>query len=211
MRAQRQKIKLLKQAGADENDIISARCKYRALSAEYTDFCDKMNLPQERQRVYSDGLGNIGKGKTKPVANSENSGIIKSQKKITQIRSSLISEKINAGEYSINLSTQQYKKHIEGTPQFEAYKTSRLNKGGNPQSILLVDEKKAEEIIRKFAGTGIVRVDKNGNPKPIEDINCGFIVGKYFAKGNYINTTKVSIHYGKKKSHIVPIRGDRFD
>lgn len=76
MRAQRQKIKLLKQAGADENDIISARCKYRALSAEYTDFCDKMNLPQERHRVYSDGLGNIGTGKTKPVANSENSGII---------------------------------------------------------------------------------------------------------------------------------------
>lgn len=76
MRAQRQKIKLLKQAGADENDIISARCKYCALSAEYTDFCDKMNLPQERQRVYSDGLGNIGTGKTKPVANSENSGII---------------------------------------------------------------------------------------------------------------------------------------
>lgn len=33
MRAQRQKIKLLEEAGADEQDITLAKCKYRRLNA----------------------------------------------------------------------------------------------------------------------------------------------------------------------------------
>ena len=173
-----------------------------------------MNLPEERSWIYSDGLGKVDvklpKVK-KQVASSENSGIIKQQKRLTQIRSSFILNKIEAGEYSTDLSVQQYQKHIAGTPQFEAYKKSRLEKGGNPQSVLLISEKEAREIIKKFAGTGIIRVDKNGNAKPIEDINCGSTIGKYYMKGHYIDTTKFSIHYGKKKSHIVPIRGDNFD
>lgn len=65
MRAQRQKIKLLQEGGADEQDIINARGQYRTTSAEYTRFSEAMGLPQQRDRVYVDGLGNIGRGKTK--------------------------------------------------------------------------------------------------------------------------------------------------
>ncbi len=67
MRAQRQKIKLLKEGGADEEDIIAARARYRATSAEYTRFSKAMDLPQQRDRVTIDGLGNIGVGKWKKV------------------------------------------------------------------------------------------------------------------------------------------------
>ncbi len=84
MRAQRQKIKLLKEGGADENDIITARCRYRAISAEYTRFSSAMDLPQQRERVYIDGLGSIGKGKytksKKMFTNSTDGGIIKIDK-----------------------------------------------------------------------------------------------------------------------------------
>ena len=65
MRAQRQKIKLLEEGGADEDDIINARCRYRGTSAEYVRFSKAMDLPQQRERVYIDGLGNIGVGKIK--------------------------------------------------------------------------------------------------------------------------------------------------
>lgn len=65
MRAQRQKIHLLKEGGADEDDIIAARCKYRGTSAEYSRFSKAMNLKQQRDRVTVDGLGNIGVGKWK--------------------------------------------------------------------------------------------------------------------------------------------------
>lgn len=65
MRAQREKIHLLKIGGADEDDIIAARGRYRVTSQEYTRFSEAMNLPQQRQRVTVDGLGNIGQGKWK--------------------------------------------------------------------------------------------------------------------------------------------------
>lgn len=70
MRAKRQEIKLLQEGGADEDSVIASRCRYRALSSEYVRLSESMNLPQRRQRVYGDGLGNIGVGKWKlPTAN----------------------------------------------------------------------------------------------------------------------------------------------
>lgn len=65
MRAERQKIKLLQDGEADETDIMLARAKYRGTSQEYTSFSKAMDLPQQRQRVTVDGLGNIGVGKWK--------------------------------------------------------------------------------------------------------------------------------------------------
>ena len=67
MRAQREKISLLKEGGADEQDIINARAQYRVTSAEYARFSKAMELPQQRERVYVDGLGNIGAGKYTPA------------------------------------------------------------------------------------------------------------------------------------------------
>lgn len=65
MRVERQKIKLLQDGEADETDIMLARAKYRGTSQEYTSFSKAMDLPQQRQRVTVDGLGNIGVGKWK--------------------------------------------------------------------------------------------------------------------------------------------------
>lgn len=77
MRAQRQKIKLLEEAGADEQDITLAKCKYRRLSQEYTAFSKQMGLPQERDRIYADGLGRVDvKIKEVSIAKNENSDII---------------------------------------------------------------------------------------------------------------------------------------
>ncbi len=137
--------------------------------------------------------------------------IINSRKRITRFPASRILDKVNNGDYSLTLSEQQFFKHIEGTKQFEEYKKTRLEKGGNPQSVLLVDEEKAQEIIRTRAGTGIIRSDRKGEQRPVEDINCHFVVGRYFGNGKYHETTKAAIHYGKRRSHLVPIRGDDFD
>ena len=60
MRAERQEIKLLTEGGADENDIMSANARYNKTSDEYARLSKAMDLPQQRQRVNIDGLGNIG-------------------------------------------------------------------------------------------------------------------------------------------------------
>ena len=64
--ARRQEIKLLKEGGASEDDLIAARSRYRGTSAEYARFSKAMDLPQQRERVTVDGLGNIGQGKYTP-------------------------------------------------------------------------------------------------------------------------------------------------
>lgn len=60
MRKQRQDIKLLKYGGATEDDLINAMAKYRATMSQYTAFSKQMGLPQQRERIYIDGLGRAG-------------------------------------------------------------------------------------------------------------------------------------------------------
>lgn len=79
MRIQRQKIKLLQEGEANEEDVIAARGKYKGTSDEYARFSKAMGLPQQRERVTVDGLGVIKNGKA--VAKSIDSGIIKSKVK----------------------------------------------------------------------------------------------------------------------------------
>lgn len=59
MRAQRQKAQLLKQGGADSDDILNARCKYQAMLDEYKEFSKKFHLPEQRERIYYDLRGRV--------------------------------------------------------------------------------------------------------------------------------------------------------
>lgn len=59
MRAQREKVQLLKQGGADPDDILNARCKYQAMLDEYKEFSKKFNLPEQRERIYADLHGRV--------------------------------------------------------------------------------------------------------------------------------------------------------
>lgn len=59
MRAQRQKVQLLKEGGADPDDVMLARCKYQGQLDEYARFSNKMGLKQERERIYLDVRGRV--------------------------------------------------------------------------------------------------------------------------------------------------------
>ncbi|EOS33894.1 hypothetical protein C808_05364 [Lachnospiraceae bacterium M18-1] len=59
MRAQREQVELLKAGGADPDVVMLARCKYQAQLDEYAKFSDRMNLKQERERIYLDMRGRI--------------------------------------------------------------------------------------------------------------------------------------------------------
>ena len=63
MRAQRQKIKLLQEGGADDQEIILAKAKYQGQMQTYKDFSEKMKLPEQKARIMQDGL----KGKFMPT------------------------------------------------------------------------------------------------------------------------------------------------
>ena len=59
MRAQRQKIRLLQEAGADKDDIMLEKAKYQGQLNEYKQFSKKMGLVEQRERIYQDGLGKV--------------------------------------------------------------------------------------------------------------------------------------------------------
>ena len=59
MRAQREKVELLKAGGADDDDVMLARCKYQAMLDEYKRFSKAMKLPEQRERIYYDLRGRI--------------------------------------------------------------------------------------------------------------------------------------------------------
>lgn len=62
MRAQREKVDALKAAKADQDEITIARAKYQAQLNEYSRFCKKMGLKEQRERIYYDMRGRVASG-----------------------------------------------------------------------------------------------------------------------------------------------------
>lgn len=59
MRAQREKVCLLQHGGADPDEIILQKAKYQGQLNEYSRFCRKMKLTEERERIYLDMKGRV--------------------------------------------------------------------------------------------------------------------------------------------------------
>ena len=82
MRKQRQDIALLKEGEANELSILAAQTRYRFTMQEYVKFSQSMKLPQQRERIYMDGLGKVGKSGPipKPKRKEANTGVFKDLK-----------------------------------------------------------------------------------------------------------------------------------
>lgn len=59
MRAQRAKVRQLQQGDGDKDDIIAAKARYLNTLHQYQAFSRKMELPEQMERVYMDGLGRV--------------------------------------------------------------------------------------------------------------------------------------------------------
>lgn len=59
MRAQREKVQMLQDSGADWQEVMLQKAKYQGQLNEYAVFSRKMGLKEERERIYIDGRGKI--------------------------------------------------------------------------------------------------------------------------------------------------------
>lgn len=59
MRAQREKVQMLQDSGADRQEVMLQKAKYQGQLNEYAAFSRKMGLKEERERIYIDGRGRI--------------------------------------------------------------------------------------------------------------------------------------------------------
>ena len=183
--------------------------KLRMQNRKYNQFCADNGLRTQADRIKVAGFKREQAAKANGRATAYTNQM--NRKRIPQIPASTISEKISNGEYSTKLSIQHYDKHVVGTAKYQEYLNTRLARGGNPQSIISISKEEAQKIIETKAGTGIIKVDAKGNARPQEQITCDDIIGQYYYDGRYIDTNKAVIHYGKKNSHVVPVRGDNYD
>lgn len=69
MRADRQKIELLTQGGADDDTITGAKAKYFQRQDEYVKFSKAMNLPQQWERITVNGKNALGSKLPKKAGN----------------------------------------------------------------------------------------------------------------------------------------------
>lgn len=141
MRAQRQKIKLLEDGGADEQAIINARARYVKTSDEYVNFSKSVGLSQQWDRVTVGsntvkgitkpkkaemplrGIKNVddrkirGMNSNKHIAKSKKGDILKeeSKKSITPITDKAINRvpKVNINGYTDEQCNEIQKQHKE--------------------------------------------------------------------------------------------------
>lgn len=128
MRADRQKIELLTQGGADDDTITGAKVRYFQRQDEYVKFSKAMGLPEQWERITVNGknalgsklpkkAGNVNKITAESVAKSGKSGIIreKSKKPITPITDKAISRipKVDIEGYTEEQCLEIQKQHKE--------------------------------------------------------------------------------------------------
>lgn len=79
MRAQREKVQLLEKGGADPDEVMLMKAKYQGQLNEYARFSRKMELKEERERIYLDMRGRVAPEKNmKMFTRKTEDAIIKS-------------------------------------------------------------------------------------------------------------------------------------
>lgn len=187
--------------GADRD---KAQAEYNALSDKltaqnkaYNDFCKANGLTPQYDRTR---LADF----TREQSDSANAAMKESELTNRQNRD-IIKQRVESGEYSLTLSKQQYLKHVQGTPQYEAYEKARLAQSRSSQSKLYISEAEAQEFILSHYATGTPKVARSDEVTNIEFVDANSVIGAYCKDGKWYDTKRVAIHYGKKGSHIVPV------
>ena len=144
MRAQREKVSLLKEAKADPDDIMIAKAKYQAQLDEYGRFCKRMGLQQQRERIYYDMRGRVAQ-------NTNKSRYIANQVQKMYNKSSILD---SIEEYEKDL--KGLKKYREKVPNAELWhyrldKTLHKKKLIMPKAYVVPAERKKAYVLEDLA------------------------------------------------------------
>ncbi len=193
-----------KDAGLTD-DARAANIKLRRLNTKYREFSKAAGLPEQWERtkvLYGDEKSNAAAQALKARHEAEAAqAALQNEKNIA-----ILKEKITSGEISTKIRPQVQARHIEGTAEFERYRTQRLAKGQTPQSVMTITVQEAQEFVDKYVGSGtvVVQTQKDGAIKIIEFTNADHVIGRYYKDNAYHNTKRAGIYYSKKGTHVVP-------
>ncbi|MFJ7971309.1 minor capsid protein [Psychrobacillus sp. NPDC096389] len=139
----------------------------------------------------------------KPKELAERKEIEKQEKFKAQIK-----DDIRKGQYKLDHSKNHFDKHIPKHKRYDDYVERNKAKGKQKPSYLTVSFEEANNLVKKYAGTGIPVINKSKMEwKQKEDIfNHSQPIGVYIDQttGKELITSAFRIHYSKTGTHIVP-------
>lgn len=219
MRAQREKVSVLKSSGVDQREVMLAKAKYQAQLDEYKRYCKKMGLREQRERIYYDMRGRVAPGRTQYLA-AEKSLRTKS-----------------GGNYGVNWKVVKSKEYTQRFDLLSDNKSANLlaaqrarnalvNRNGKKTEELyaigLVNGKDVSSILNQHHEFGVARTKKfiedvkraeekgerilfihnhpNGTPPSIADINE--LLNHKNASGITVGHTGSLYYYSKPKEKI---------
>ncbi len=162
--------------------------------------------------VYSREKGKYQDVHSKKVYNKERDARIarinenEERRRIREQNKAEMLGRIRRGDYSLKLSEQKYKEHVQGTPQYENTAKTR----GIEPSRLTISYEQAQTLIELYSGTGIPRVGAGKKVTNVEYVSSRYVIGEWFDGGKWIPTHRFSIHHKGRGSHIVPERPRAF-
>ena len=166
--------------------------------AKIKDFTHQTGLYRDRAREQSYGFNKSVSQKVVMINKkvlekaAENAKIIEEEKR-------KIREKILSGEIPLKLNVGNQNKHIT---------TSHSYRPEDKKSYLFGNLETAQELVNQYHGTGEIKLSKDLKWTNKEIIELENDIGVTFdiETGEPENTNRFAIHYGKKGTHVVPIK-----
>lgn len=144
MRAQREKVQLLKDGDADPDDIMLARAKYQGQLNEYARFSKQMGLKQERERIYLDMRGRVAMNPRKKKIERE-----ESKKKYKYLSTVIHSDVINSNQYRRRIDKIQESTEVRRSVWKNAKDMLYHRNGTKYEDIAFIDSKTGRSVINK--------------------------------------------------------------
>lgn len=164
--------------------------------AQYDAFCKETGRKKRVDRTQVAGYNRSVSGKVNAAVKRTEKAKVANQeaekKKKAEIR-----ERIRSDETPKQLNSGNQNKHIVGS---KGYQEGR--------SYIYGDLRTAQDIVNQRAGTGEIRLNDHGEWNKKEFVTLDHDIGVYInpQSGERYSTNTVSIHYGKKGTHVVPAR-----
>lgn len=177
--------------------------------AKIKDFTHQTGLYRDRAREQVSAHYNTNQSKTVAfnksvsqkavMANKKNLDFLAENAKIKEEKIRKIREKILANEFPLKLNVGNQNKHITTSHSF------------NPEdkkSYLFGDLETAQELVNKYHGTGDIRLTRENKWANKEFVEVEEDIGICYdiKTGEPIQTNRFAIHYGKKGTHVVPVK-----
>ena len=184
MRAQREKVRLLEAGGADRDEIILHKAKYQGQLNEYSRFCRKMSLTEERERIYLGMKGRVATNSKRqnalfPPEMIENaSKDVAQYKRYKEVLGDSMGSLVNFGQMKYNDSEQWEKLQNRFSTYLEIDKKDWTEEFKNASKQAYDRFTKVNITMSVHALSRLPRLNKPGLPEVSEEMLIKIIRGE---------------------------------